>query len=148
MGSRVKNLGCLARQICDILPVQNNLCWNNLAAKMNFAFSERIAEIPHSHCCAKYPPLRKSEKGFGSFLYWLLRQKSYGLNRYSALSGFMLIRLFCVFAHHIGIIKNIVLIKHKMYFTLSLFKFYKTKGVVFTRKAKNAKSTYNVAFVF
>ena len=33
---------------------------------MNSAFSEKIAEIPHSHCCAKYPPLRKSEKGFGS----------------------------------------------------------------------------------
>ena len=29
---------------------------------MNFTFSERIAEIPHSYYCAKYPPLRKSEK--------------------------------------------------------------------------------------
>ena len=34
-----------------------------------------------------------------------------------------------------------------MYFTLSLFKFYKTKGVVFTRNVKNAKNTRNVVFV-
>ena len=74
MDSRVKPwLPCASIAIFSLYTT--NLCWNNLAAKMNFTFSERIAEIPHSHCCAKYPPLRKSEKGFGSFLYWLLRQK-------------------------------------------------------------------------